>query len=161
MRLTRPIKSILGAALLLAAGSAAAQYVWIDHNGRRNYSDQPPPPDVRVLQAPKGMEQVIASTARPAAASAAPAAGTTLAEREQDFQKRRKESAETAQKAQQDAAQAAERKRTCDAARRAKAELDSGVRLRSHTAADANEVMSDAERAAESARASKIIAACR
>ena len=164
MRISQHLRTIVGAALLLAAASASAQYVWTDDKGKRTYSDRPPPPGVpaeRILKAPKGMEQIMAANAQPAAAAAPEAGPSPLAQREADFQKRRKESAEQAQKAQAEAAQAADRKRSCDTARRAKTQLESGMRLRSQNSADAHAVMGDAERASELARANQVIAACR
>lgn len=168
MRISQHLRTLLGAALLLASASAAAQYVWTDEKGKRTYSDRPPPPGVpaeRILKAPKGMQQIMAVTAKPAEASAAPApdaAPSPLAQREAAYQKRQKEIADQAQKAQAQAAEAADKKRSCDAAQRAKSQLESGMRMRSQTSADANEVMSDAERSSELARANKVIAdACR
>ena len=168
MRISQHLRTLLGAALLLATASAAAQYVWTDEKGKRTYSDRPPPagvPAERILKAPKGMQQIMAATAKPAETSAAPApdaAPSTLSQREADYRKRKQDSAEQSQKAQAQAAEAADKKRSCDAAQRAKSQLESGMRMRSHTSTDANEVMSDAERSSELTRANQVIAkACR
>ncbi|HEU4850995.1 MAG TPA: DUF4124 domain-containing protein, partial [Telluria sp.] len=75
MRNHQYLKTILGAALLLATASAAAQYVWVDAKGARTYSDRPPPPEVpanKILKAPRGMQQIMAAATPPAAAPAAP-----------------------------------------------------------------------------------------
>ena len=163
MRISQHLRTILGAALLLAAASAAAQYVWLDEKGKRTYSDRPPPPGVpaeRILKAPKGMQQIMAVAATPADAASA-AGPSPLAQREADYQKRRKEGAEQVQKAQADTERAAEQKRNCDSAAKAKAQLESGTRLRSQNSADPHEMMGDAERTAELARTNKVIASCR
>ena len=95
----------LGLILLLGAGLAQAQFVWVAPNGTRHYSDQPPPPGTppsRILKAP-GLPAVSlqlasapAAKAAPETSAAAPAAvpvqpaekpkgPPTLAEREADF----------------------------------------------------------------------------
>jgi len=58
-------------ALLLAAGLAQAQFVWVDPKGVRHYSDQPPPPDTppaRILKAP-GLPAISVQPAAPAPAA--------------------------------------------------------------------------------------------
>lgn len=183
MRNLQYLKTIVGAALLLATASAAAQYVWVDEKGARNYSDRPPPPGVpanKILKAPRGMEQIMAAVAPPATAPATPSAavrpgaapaapgpaGTalsanaTLAEREEDYRKRRQASDEKAKKDAETARLAASNKQACDAARASRAKLDSGVRLQAQGSVNPREVMGDLERSAALARANQTIAAC-
>lgn len=65
-------------AMLLAAGLAQAQFVWVDPKGVRHYSDQPPPPGTppaRILKAP-GLPTISVQPAAPAAT--APAARSAL-----------------------------------------------------------------------------------
>lgn len=165
MRIRQLLHTAAGIAFMLAAAGASAQYVWIDAKGSRNYSDRPPPPGTpasKILKAPKGMEQIMAAAAGPAAPSPeAEDAAKSLAVREENFQKRRQEGAEQAKKAQDEARIATEKKEQCDSARASKTQLESGVRLRSQSSADPYAVMSDAERSAAIARANKALAACR
>ena len=152
-------------AFMLAAASASAQYVWIDAKGSRNYSDRPPPPGTpssKILKAPRGMEQIMAAAAGPATPSPEQeAAAKSLAVREENYQKRRQESAESAKKSQDEAERAAIKKENCDAARAAQAQLESGIRVRSRNSADPYAVMDDKERTSEIARANKALANCR
>lgn len=165
MRIRQLLHYTAGMAFMLAAASASAQYVWVDAKGSRNYSDRPPPPGTpasKILKAPKGMEQLIAAAAGPAAPSAEQEeAAKLLAAREETYQKRRQESAESAKKARDEAERAAIKKETCDTARAAKAQLESGMRVRSRNSADPYAVMDDKERASEIARANKALASCR
>lgn len=65
------LRRAVAVALLLAAGLAQAQFVWVDPKGVRHYSDQPPPPGTppaRILKAP-GMPAISVQPATPAAAA--------------------------------------------------------------------------------------------
>lgn len=65
------LRRAVAAALLLAAGLAQAQFVWVDPKGVRHYSDQPPPPGTppaRILKAP-GMPAISVQPATPAPAA--------------------------------------------------------------------------------------------
>ena len=100
------LPALLALAIVAGAyvGSATAQWAWKEDNGRVVYSDRPPPPNVKTTQilrqpnvampdpaprsvAPSGGEGDKPAAA-PAAASAAPAAPKTIAEREREFRKR-------------------------------------------------------------------------
>ena len=68
-------RGIAALALLLTAGLAQAQFVWIDPKNVRHYSDQPPPPGTppaRILKAP-GLPAMAQPAPAPAAAAIAPA----------------------------------------------------------------------------------------
>ena len=69
---------ILLIGLILAAAAAHAQYQWVDKDGRRVFSDRPPPADVpakNVLTQPKGARapQATAAVGPSASASASSA----------------------------------------------------------------------------------------
>ncbi|HEU4851417.1 MAG TPA: hypothetical protein VFT37_04600, partial [Telluria sp.] len=101
--------------------------------------------------------------AAPAAGvSPAPAlpANATLAEREEDYRKRRQASEEKAKKDAEAARLAASNRQACDTARASKAKLESGVRLQAQGAVNPRDVMNDLERSAALARANQTIAAC-
>ena len=166
-------------ALLLAAGLAQAQFVWVDPKGIRHYSDQPPPPGTppaRILKAP-GLPAVSvqplaaaapAAQAAPPATPAAPAPSAgkpkgppTLAEREADFRKRQKESQEAELKAQEQARIQAANAEHCLEVRKAKRMYDSGIRIAEVGLDGQKRYLSDAERAQRSARANALAAECR
>jgi len=165
MRIRQLLHFTVGLAFTLAAAGASAQYVWVDAKGSRNYSDRPPPPGTpagKILKAPKGMEQIMAAAAGPATPSPEQEeAAKSLAVREENYQKRRQESAESAKKAQDEAERAVSKQEHCNAARAAKAQLESGMRVRSAKSADPYAVMDDKERSSEIARANKALANCR
>lgn len=173
-------------ALLLSAGLAQAQFVWIDPKGIRHYSDQPPPPGTppsRVLKAPgvPAISLQLAAAPTTSAKGAPPAATTapagtpvqpadkaekpkgppTLAEREADFRKRQKDSQEAEQKAQEQARASADKTEHCNEVRKAKLMYDSGIRVAEVGLDGQKRYLTDAERAQRSARANAMAADCR
>jgi hypothetical protein len=165
-RLAKSLRLLTGSALLLCAGLSHAQYAWIDAKGQRHYSDRPPPPSTpaaKILKSPRPQPVVVAEQQAPAPATAevqkrqGPA---TLAERDADFKKRAGEQAQRERNAAEDAKRKAEIAENCGVARRAKAQMESGVRLVTADASGASAVMSDQQRAQELARANKILAEC-
>ena len=99
MPVSIPLRFAGAALLFFAAQLAHAQYVWIDANGTRQYSDRPPPPGTpphKILKAPGRLASApapeaslgAANPATPEARPAAPKGPPTLAEREQAFRKR-------------------------------------------------------------------------
>lgn len=170
-------KRILVVLGIAYSGLAAAQYVWLDEKGVKQYSDRPPPPSVpnnRILKpAPKATAPAIAlpastrsgadaapetpaSPASPATASAQP----TIAERNAEFNKRReertkqeKERAEQERLAQQKAA-------NCERAANYKRNLESGVRITTTDKNGEQSFMSDEQRARELREATKMLEGC-
>jgi hypothetical protein len=172
-RTTRPAlpRLSVGAALLLIAGLAQAQYAWINANGNREYSDRPPPPDTprsKILKAPHGSPLLLdmaAPAAAPAPADDAKAekkkAPPTLAERDADFRKRQKERDEQERKAIEEALRKKAQAENCTLAQQAKAELASGIRIADTTAQGERAFISDEERARRVARTNRILEGCR
>lgn len=170
------INTVAGAVLFGCAALAQAQYGWIDAKGIRQYSDRPPPTSIplkNIFKAPKGQlsadnpppaeaaPAAAVSTAVPAALPATPSkAAPTLAEREADYVKRQKTAAEQEKKARDDKANAGAAADNCERARSAKRTLDSGTRISTTDANGDKAFMDDAQRAAESARVDKMLAAC-
>lgn len=124
-------------ATLFACGSAYGQYAWTDENGRKQYSDRPPPasvPQSRILKEPGGTKKappvppLAAPTPAPPADVSTPGP-VTAADRNAEFNKRRIERAEKEKKATEQEQQNAERKRNCDRAREYQRGLENGDRL--------------------------------
>lgn len=168
----RKLQLMGAAALLLAAGACQAQWMWIDEKGMKQASDRPPPASVpakNILKMP--MHTVIddkSAVAKPPAAAqaaapapAAPASkGMTLAEREADYRKRMAAKAEQETKDNAQADVADKKLQACRAARANKANIESGVRLR--TGEGRGEYMTDKERAEQALIANRVIEqACR
>lgn len=148
------LNKVLLATLLLATTAAHAQYAWIDDKGVRQYSDKPPPPntpDAKILKMPRGS---IPSTPATTDASKPPPG---LAEREADYVKRHAEADKAAAKAATDKGALDAKRTQCQAAAAAKAQLDSGRRLRN----EAHDVMTEEDKAKAVARADTVLKDCR
>lgn len=178
MKLTR---RIFPAIALFVSLSATAQWQWIDANGRKVYSDQPPPasvPNKKVLQQPGKVAATpvvsneadadsiaktdSASTPTPStAAKAKPAAGKDMVGKDKDLEAKKKQAddAEAAKKKAEQDAQAKAKFENCERAKRSKASLDSGVRIGITNAKGEREVMDDAARMVETKRVQGIIQA--
>ncbi len=168
-RLLRTTLTLLCAATPLLA---SAQWQWIDNSGRKVFSDTAPPPDVptkNILKAPAAPVRAAAPVA-PAAPAAAPAAEARLGpdgkpappaapakDNELEARKKAAEAAEEAKKKAEADKQAQARADNCERARRAKATLDSGVRIATTNAKGEREVLDDAGRKAEADRIDAII----
>lgn len=163
-RYTAPMKNlrivVIGLASL-ACTVASAQWQWIDKSGRKVYSDQPPPADVaekNILRQPGGRMAAPAAAPSPAAPQAAPEA-LRLSGKDAALEEKKKkaDAAEAAKKKAEEEKRAAARADSCARARRAKASLDSGVRLARADANGEREFLDEATRAAESKRMQSII----
>lgn len=135
----RQVQLFMGATLLLCAQAASAQYVWLNEKGVRQYSDRAPPASVplkNIIKGPGAMAGANSSVAaepvaaKTRAASDKPAAPLTVAEREAANRKQKAEQADKDAQAAAVAANQQERKAACDLATAARAQLDSGVRMR-------------------------------
>jgi hypothetical protein len=160
---------VIGLALGVPA-LCVAQWQWLDKDGRKVFSDQPPPADVpakNILRRPAGKGSV-AMTPEPAASAVAvasqaakPAASMpkpTGKDKELE-EKKRVADAASAEKKRSEADESARIKAdNCQRAKVAKSTLDSGVRIGVTNAKGELEVMDDNARANEGRRLDKIIA---
>ena len=151
---------------------ASAQYIWLDKNNVKHYSDQPPPPSVpssRILKAPRGAPANLtrgttADESSPASNGASPAAKTqqpmTTAEKNADFNRRRIEQAEKERKAAEEKQRADARAENCARAREYQRALQSGQRI-TRTGQDGQRAhLSDDERASESQKVDNMLRDC-
>jgi hypothetical protein len=164
------LRHLLGLlALVLLPFGSAAQWVWLDKDGSKVYSDRSPPgsiPEKSILKRP-GQRPSDANTASAVSADKPVDAGSvgagqlpkltgvdkTLADR--------KAKAERAEQDKQKAAEAkiaASKADNCARAKFAKATLDSGLRLSRVNSKGEQEIMDDAARAAEAKRLQGIMA---
>jgi hypothetical protein len=147
-------------ALPVAAG---AQWQWIDAQGKKVFSDQPPPmdvPDKNVLKRPGKLGAAPAPTSAPTASDAAPPAPakTSGVDKDLEEKKRKADEAEKAKRAAEEQKIAAARADNCARARQGKATLDSGIRLARVNAQGEREFLDDDARAAEQQRLQAVIA---
>lgn len=168
----RPISYLLACALLLSGPAAFAQWIWLDHDGHKVFSDRAPPPEVplkNVLKQP-GAAASLAAPATPPPAADAPADGATTAAKAANGgnaggpldkaveERKKKAAADEAEKKRADEARVAQQKAAnCAQAQQAKANLDSGMRIAQVNANGERVILDDAARQAESDRAQTAI----
>ena len=149
--------------------AASAQWQWMDRDGKKVFSDQPPPIDVpeknivRRPGSPSARSSFAPGPADPAAAGSEPARAPASAARPTGVDKELEEKARKAEEAEK-AKQAAEAQKVakakadnCNRARQGKATFDSGMRVARLNAQGEREVMDDKARAVEQQRLQSII----
>ena len=164
------------AATLSLPVSAWAQWQWVDKDGRKVFSDRPPPPDTpdksilkqpggraKAAPAPAGLAAVDTATT-PAALTAAASSAPRLSGKDKELEEKKKQAevAEAAKKKAEEEKVAQARADNCTRAKQSKASLDSGTRIVRGNAQGEREYLDDAARAAETRRVQGIIEAdCR
>ncbi len=152
--------------------AASAQWQWIDNDGRKVFSDRPPPaeiPDKNVLKRPGARVLPPTSKATSAenpgdAASGAVAAKLPASagkpsalDKELEAKKKQAADAERAKLAAEEERVARAKAENCNRARQTRTTYDSGVRIRHTNAAGEPEIMNDAARAEEVRRLQGVI----
>lgn len=168
-------KLVLLAVSCTWALGAAAQWQWIDKDGRKVYSDRPPPqeiPEKSVLKQPSyGSSRVAAPAASapaatataaavPAAAAAPGAAASAAAGKDKELEKRKADAdaAEAAKKKAEDDKAAKAKAENCTRAKAAKATFESGTPIRQSNAQGERVFLDEAQRNAEAKRIDAVIA---
>ena len=176
MKFTLLVKPSLAAICAgLVAQAAVAQWQWTDKDGRKVFSDRPPPVEIAekdILKKPSGANrpaaaanQVKTSTTtiadgRPAPSASAPKLLGKDAELE--AKKKKADDDEAAKKKADDEKTAEAKADNCERAKSGLATIQSGVRLSSINAKGEREVFDDAKRNAEAKRTQDIIdSSCR
>lgn len=170
---------------LLLAGvtmGALAQWQWVDQDGRKVFSDRPPPADIperNIVRRPHVIQESEISGIPPASAGASAAGGadsnavqkaptsgkavTPVTPKGQDpaleARKKAAEEQAAAQKAAEAERQAQARRENCQRARQAQNTLDSGIRIAQVNAQGERIIMDDAARAAETQRNQAVLRA--
>ena len=148
-------------ACVLALPALGELYKWTDAEGKVHYSDQPPPPNVKLPAAAKPRRQA-APTRAPDAAGTPDSAGTpaaapkSVAEQDAEFNRRRVEAAEKEAAEKKVAAEAAEKKKNCEQAKNRLAGLQSGARVSRYNEKGEIVYVDEAEIAQETARAKQV-----
>lgn len=160
-------KFALAALTVLACSSAPAQWLWIDASGNKVFSDTAPAPEVpdkNILKRPgmrSGPAAVDAETpvATPQVAAPLSPSKPSGSDPALEAKKKQAEEAEQAKKKAEAEKIAKARAENCERAQRAKATLDSGVRIATTNAKGEREIMDDKARTAETQRINEIIRA--
>lgn len=148
---------------------ASAQWIWVDKDGRKVFSDRAPSPDVpteRIVKAPRGA--ALPTAPAPATVAAAPSeaaadkSGATPKPvgKDKTLEERRKQlaAAEADKKKAEQASYVALRTDNCNRAKASKAGFDTGARITRFNSQGEREYLSDSDRAAEVKRLNDIIA---
>lgn len=149
----------------LSAGVATAQWQWIDGTGSRVFSDTPPPAgtlDKNILKRPGGARPTATPSAPPSgtpstANTAGAAAKPSGKDSELETRKKQADEAEQAKKKAELEKFTKARAENCERAKRAKATLDSGIRIATTNAKGEREIMDDKGRAGETQRLNDLI----
>jgi hypothetical protein len=161
-------RAVIFGVLCVASMAALAQWQWLDKDGRKVYSDRPPPPDTpekNILTQPgarPGPVQIAAPAAgapgnAASASTAVPAPRPAGRDKELEDKKKQADQAEVArQQAEQEQFQKT-RAENCNRARQAKAGFDSGARIATTNKAGERVILDDEARAAETQRLQKVI----
>jgi len=168
MKALRPV--LLALAFALPA-VAQAQWQWLDKDGRKVFSDRPPPADIapnRILKQPGQRAAPADAAAAPAAAASgavavavpATAAAPKVSGKDKGLEEKKKqqEAAEAEKKKAEEAKVAQARADNCNRAKQSKAAFDSGVRIARTNAKGETEYLDDAQRASEMKRLTDLIA---
>lgn len=147
---------------------AAAQWQWVDKDGRKVFSDRPPPADVpasSILKQPGGATapRVVQpadanATAAPAARPGASLPATAGKDKELEARKAQAEAAEEAKRKAEEEKVAKLKAENCTRARQSKALFDSGKPVARANAQGEREFLDEAARNAEAKRLDGIIA---
>ncbi|NPC54169.1 DUF4124 domain-containing protein [Caenimonas soli] len=153
--------TLLGLACTLPA-VCLAQWQWIDNGGRKVFSDQSPPADIpakNILRQPgvKGTPVAAEAAAEPVKVQAN-APKITGKDKQLEEKKKQADAAEAEKKKAEEEQLAKVRADNCTRAKRAKAEMDSGIRIARMNDKGEREIMDDAARAVESKRIGGIVA---
>ncbi len=173
-------KIVLLAVACTWALGAAAQWQWIDKDGRKVFSDRPPPQDIpeknmlkqpsfggpRVTTPAAASAPAAAAAAAPATAAAsgtaaAPAAAASAAsgkDKELEKRKAEAEAAEAAKKKAEDEKIAKAKAENCARAKASKTMFESGTPLRQTNAQGERIFLDEAQRNAEVKRIDAVIA---
>lgn len=168
------VRFILLLAVTCTVPLAQAQYQWLDHNGRRVYSDQMPPADIPeeyILKWPGGARYAPATkpkatlpahpnpdTVATSPPDTAAAAEAIAAARELEQRRHQLQAQEQAQQQALAAKQRAARADNCTRARQSMRNLTSGMRITRVNEAGRRVTLDDAQRKAEIQRAEQVIA---
>ncbi|MFZ4289690.1 DUF4124 domain-containing protein [Variovorax sp. HJSM1_2] len=156
-------KSVILIGAVAFSASAFGQWQWLDHDGKKVFSDRPPPADIadkNILKRPPGSRPAMPSAAL--AASAAPGASAAIpkisgVDPALEEKKKQAEATEAAKKKQEAEQLVVARMENCTRAKQAKATFDSGVRITRTNAQGEREYLDDNARAAETKRLQEII----
>ena len=168
------LKNLFALSLLCACTLVAAQWQWLDKDGRKVFSDRAPPPDIlekNIIKRPGGRSAPPIAAAAAEAVDGSPPAGQAVANRplvpasgaglDKELEAKKKQAAdmEAAKKRAEEEKITKAKIENCARSKQAKVTMDSGVRIGRVNTAGEREVMDDTARAAEVKRVQAVMAA--
>jgi hypothetical protein len=163
--LTRTL--ILALAGCVLTVPALAEWQWLDKEGRKVFSDQPPPidtPQKNIIKKPEFKADIrsqAVAAGRPALAASAPAVKTNIPklsgkDKELEAMKKKADMLDETKKQAEVEKFAKSRADNCERAKKAQASLNSGIRIATTNTKGEREYMDDAARSAETKRLQSI-----
>lgn len=145
-----PSHSLLVLAMSLAIStSALAQYVWLDENDHKQFSDHPPPTSVPKNKILKLGGKVMSDQSSTSPASTPDKQPESVADKDLAYKKRHDELAAKEKKEATEAKVATTNSENCRRLKEYKQSLDSGQRIRQMDAAGTPSFMTDEKRTQE------------
>jgi hypothetical protein len=141
---------------------ALAQYVWLDENGVKQFSDMPPPksiPNNRILKSPN--KAAITGISDATSDSEPTKKTSSIADQNEEYNKRKAKQAEEDKKAQAAKQVADAKAANCEKARAYQRALDEGIRITQTDNSGNRNYMTDEQRASESAKNKAALEDCK
>ena len=113
--------------LVLSTTAQAQMYKWVDSSGKVHYTDQAPPANVK--QKKLDITTHSAPAATPSDKKKTPATAKSLADKEMDFNKRRKQADDAIAKQTKEVEEAKVAKENCERARSIQRSLEENLRI--------------------------------
>jgi hypothetical protein len=157
------LSTVMALTLVGICGTAAAQWQWLDKDGRKVFSDRAPSPEVLekdILKRPNAVAKAAVPVAKDAApgevdaSAAVPSMARTASApggQDKDLEAKKKQAADAeAAKRKADEDRVAKTKAdNCARAKQAKSSFDSGIRISRTNASGEREILDDTARAVE------------
>ena len=154
--------------------TASAQWQWVEKDGRKIFSDRPPPAEIaekNILKRPPGAARAAAAVApitpsieavagaKPPVAPASRASAPKLSGKDAELEAKKKkvDDEEAAKKKAEEEKSAKVKSENCERAKTGLATLQSGVRMSAVNAQGEREVFDDNKRASEAKRVQEVI----
>lgn len=161
----KALLALLAVTITALALPCAAQWKWRDAQGRVQYSDRPPPNDVRdrdILTRPAAAPALRGSAAPASAPAPSGNASAPTSDPALETRKRQAESAQDQAKRDEEARVARQKVENCARAKEYARTVESGQRISRTNDKGEREFLDDAQRTREAARAREVIASdCR
>ncbi len=161
----------LSLASLVLSANCAAQYVWINERGTKQYSDQPPPKNIpkdKILKAPGFHNKTVEETLNTTKVSSDGEKNdleklqkpNTLASKNEEFNKRKIAREDAEKKAEAERQASIEKQKNCIRAKSYQLTIESGTPIATRDQNGERVILDENQRAKELADAKKVLSEC-